>query len=353
MSTPKQYTAAVIGCGAPQGSSVKGVGCSIGNTHGQMYVEHPRTTLIAAADIKPENLAAFRTRFDVPHGHADYRVILSEYRPDIVSIATHVGLHRRMIEDAARAGMKGIFCEKPFVASPAELRAVYDAVRETGVKLVIAHVRRYRPAFMAARDLYQSGAIGQPVMCLAGIQDWDLSEWGSHWLDMFRFFHNDRPLKWVMGQARVRGQRIYGHATEEHAVAYFEFEGGGRGVVDGGVKLNGDAQMTLVGTDGSIRVYDENRLVIDSPNGRETKDFTEPTRNNWHSLWLDNLQGLVDWLDGGAEPPIGLTYTGPSAELNLAAYVSALRGDRVDFPLDESFWSIDEWPLETIARRAT
>jgi hypothetical protein len=37
--------------------------------------------------------------------------------------------------------------------------------------------------------------------------------------------------------------------------------------------------------------------------------------------------------------------------LNLAAYLSAVAGDRIDLPLDE--FGLDEWPLEVLARRAT
>jgi predicted dehydrogenase len=344
-------TAAVIGCGAARPGSGKAGGFAIGHTHAIMYGSNPRTRLIASADVNEENLRAFNEKFNVPHGYSDYREMLERHRPDIVSIATYVGLHRQMIEDAARAGAKAIFCEKPFVCSPVELRAVRDVVRETGVKLSIAFVRRYRPAFIRARELYSSGAIGQSVLCAAGIQDWDLSEWGSHWFDMFRFFHRDALVKWVLCQARVRGGRMYGHAMEDHAAAYFEFEGGGKGLVDGGVGING-AVMSLIGSEGTIRIYDEARLVIDDARGRHVEDYSLPDGNPWHALWNDNLSAILKWMDGGEEPQIGFTHTAPSVELNLAAYTSAVRGDQVDFPLDDAFWSIGEFPVEELARRA-
>jgi hypothetical protein len=37
-----------------------------------------------------------------------------------------------------------------------------------------------------------------------------------------------------------------------------------------------------------------------------------------------------------------------TAELNLAAYVSCLRRDRVDLPLADPL--LDEWPVEKLAR---
>ena len=41
--------------------------------------------------------------------------------------------------------------------------------QRSGVKIAVAFVRRYRPAFIRARDLFMKGSIGKPVLCLAGI----------------------------------------------------------------------------------------------------------------------------------------------------------------------------------------
>jgi predicted dehydrogenase len=215
---------------------------------------------------------------------------------------------------------------------------------------MIAHIRRYKPAFELAKKLYTDGTVGKPVMCIAGIEGWDLSEWGSHWLDMFRFFHNDAPVKWVFGQARVREQRGYGHAMEEHAIAYFEFEGGGKGFVDGGAKI-GDATMTLIGTSGTIRIYGEDELHIDTAQGRRVEKFTDKMSTDWQAIWGAAISDLVQWLDGGPEPRIGFSHTAASAELNLAAYVSAIRGDRIDLPLVPGACDdIDAFPIDVLKR---
>jgi predicted dehydrogenase len=343
------YRAAVIGVGNHFESLRKGGGHRIGYVHGQMYRQNDRSEIVAAADISDINLRTWVKHFEVPGGFLDYRQMLKEARPDIVSICTYVGTHYPMIVDCARAGVKAVFCEKPFVCSPVELQGVRDIITETGLKLVISHVRRYRPAFMRVRELFRQGAIGKPMLCTAGIADWDLSEWGSHWLDIFRYFHQDQPVKWVLGQARVRDQRGYNHAMEEHAVAYFGFEDGGRGLLDGGCALNGEATMTLLGTEGTIRVLGENKLVIDTASGRKVEEFTDPSSVDWFPIWPLCLQDLVAWLDGKEEPRIGFTYTGPTAELNLAAYISAVRGDRIDLPLTDD---LNEWPVEVLARRA-
>jgi predicted dehydrogenase len=348
-SAGSRYTAALIGAGrAGEVTYVKGGGHQIGYTHAQTYARSDQVELVAAADINPENLSAFQETFEVAQGYADYREMLARVKPDVVSICTYVGLHRQMIEDAARSGAKGILCEKPFLASPADMAAVAAIVAETGVKIMVPHIRRYFPAFARAKELYASGAVGQPLLCMAGIEGWDLSEWGSHWLDMFRFFHDDQPLKWVFGQMRVRDARGYGHAMEEHGVAYFEFENGGKGLLDGGRGMNGESTMTLVGSAGTLRVLRENAVVIEDAAGHRTESFADHPRSSYPAIWDCLLADLVSWLDGGEEPMLGTTNMLKTSELNLAAYISAVRGDRVDLPLQGT---LDQWPVEALARR--
>jgi predicted dehydrogenase len=350
MST-QTYRAAIIGVGkAGQGTDQKGGGHQIGYVHSQQWKDNPRTELVSGADINAENLAAWQEKFQVPGGYADHHEMLEREKPDIVSICTYVGWHRRMIEDCARAGVKGIFCEKPFLASPADIAAVRGIVKETGVKIAVAHIRRHHPVFIRIRDLIRSGAIGEPLLFSAGIPGWDLAEWGSHWLDIFRFFNNDSPIRWVMGQARVRGSRGYGHALEEHAIAYWEFENGCKGFIDGGEKLTQPFAMILTGTEGDIRQIGNDSLILINGSGR--KEETPPLEEDaWGSLWRGAIKPFLDWIDGGPEPELGFQNVVQTCELNLAAYISAAQGDRVDLPLTD--FSLAEWPLESIARKHT
>lgn len=343
------YTAAVIGAGkAKDEGFVKGGGHRIGYTHGETYGRSARTRLVAVADINVENLRAYQETYDLEQGFTDYREMLTVVQPDIVSICTYVGLHRQMILDACQAGVKGIICEKPFLAAPVDLNAVAEAAASSGTKIVVPHIRRYFPAFARAKELYTGGEIGEPLLCIAGIPGWDLSEWGSHWLDMFRFFHDDQPVEWVFGQARVRNQRGYGHAMEDHAVAYFGFANGGKAILDGGMKMAGEWTMTLVGTSGTIRIRREDELVIERAEGQRTESYVNHPRSTYPAIWDCLLADLIDWLDGGKEPMLGLTNMLKTSELNLAAYLSALHGDRIDLPIVSE---LVEWPVEALAQR--
>lgn len=341
-------TSAIIGVGAPVPSATRGGGHQIGYTHAGAYLRQPAVQLRAAADVNLTNLHAFRlAKGERISGYDDYRRMLHDVRPDIVSVCTYVGLHREILEACATAGVAGVICEKPFVNSPADLEAVQALVDRTGIKIVVTHVRRYLPAFAAAARAFQEGTIGRPMFGFVGLEGWDLSEMGSHQFDLMRMVHGDRPVKYVMGQGRVTDAEGYGHAMEDHAVAYLEFEGGSRGLIDGGHGMVGE-RFSLVGTEGTIHVLDENRIEIYGPRGVKTSDFSNDPASSWETIWDRLLTSLVEWMQGGPEPCCGFSNAAKSAELSLAAYVSMIRGDRVDLPLVDS---LDEWPVDLLARR--
>lgn len=342
------YTAAIIGAGKPNHTWNKGGGHQIGYTHAAAYQRNPHTNLIGVADIATAHLDAFNERFDTV-GFTNYREMLESQRPDIVSICTYVGLHAEMIEAAVDAGVKAIFCEKPFVATPAQLARIHTRITQSQTKLAIAHVRRYRTAFQQARTLINDGYIGMPIACIAGIDGWDLSEWGSHWLDMYRFLLNESAVSWVMGQARVRDTRGYSHAMEDHATVHIGFANGARGILDGGKALPGSDIMTIVGSSGIITMHSEESLTLTNANGAFTHDYTGHV--TWDGCWDNSVAGIVRWLDDGTEPIIGFNHTWQSAELNLAAYVSMVERDRIDIPMQST---LDVWPVELLVpRKAT
>lgn len=352
MTNPRstgRLRAAVVGVGQAAGTgSPTGGAFRIGHAHARAYNASERFDLVSAADINADNLAFFQNAFSLGKGHSSLQAMLEADRPDVVSICTYVGLHISMLEACANAGVKGVICEKPLVNSPAELARLRKLAAATGLKIIVPHFRRYLPAFARAREIYASGRIGERVCVTAAIGDgWDLSEWGSHWLDMFRFFHGDAMPDWVMGQARVRDRRGFGHAMEDHAVAVMQFPGGGRGVLDVGPSyLPTEANMVLTGTEGVVVIRKERELTLVSSDGTTHEDYS--AEHDFIAVWSRMFDTLADWVEGGAEPELGLSHVSGTAELNLGCYMSMVNGDRIDFPLATEH---DEWPVEALARR--
>lgn len=345
MTTNNQskYRVALVGVGKAIKAGDSKDGCKIGYQHAVNLAAFERASLVAGMDINEENLHAWQKEFRIDRGYTDYEKLLAELRPEIVCIATYVGTHFPLIEKAAQAGVKGILCEKPFLNSPLELKKLRLLIAESGIKIVVNHMRRYQPLFIQIRNLLAAGRIGRVELMSAGITGWDLSEWGAHWLDCFRFLNNDEPIQWVFGQTRTRSQRSFGHAMEEHAMAYLHFAGGCKAVLDGGSQIGG-ATMSIQGSEGMIRVINEGKAEIFTREGVETISCESYGHAVWHGPW----NALLDWMEGAKEPDLGATNQLLTSELNLAAYVSALTGDRVDLPL---LSDLAVWPVDAIAER--
>lgn len=77
-------------------------------------------------------------------------------RPDVVSINTYTDTHAELAIRAMEAGAH-VFVEKPLALTVESARAVVEAARKTGRKLVIGYILRHHPAWneliRAAREL--------------------------------------------------------------------------------------------------------------------------------------------------------------------------------------------------------
>ena len=85
-------------------------------------------------------------------------------------------------------------------------------------------------------------------------------------------------------------------------------------------------------------INDKGHTVIDASENSDT----------WELLYTS----LITQFEGGAESPVNFTRCVPTAEINLGAYLSAVKGDRVDLPLSGSDAAYDRWPLDELAARA-
>ena len=347
------YRAVVIGCGVG-GQGRAGVH-SIGYLHGGAYRRSDRIELVAAADLVAENAANYAKEFGFERTYSDYRAMLKEERPDFVSVCTWPPLHADMVVAAAEAGAKAIWCEKPMALSMGDVDRMIDACERNGSKLVVNHQRRFLGPFQEVRKIIAAGGIGQVLTIHAGIEGWDLLSWGTHWIDMFRFFLGDQRCEWVVAQIDARGQqRKYGHRVEDHAFTCFAFEGGAHAFLETGRTIPNAPTMRIAGTEGIIDILEGDaaakgtiRVLSGSTNGWEYPETSETTYD--FATATDRLLAqLVAWVDGGPEPSVSARGGRATTEMIMACYESARRGAIIDLPVEAK-----DFPLETLAERAS
>ncbi len=90
----------------------------------------------------------------------DWRAMVNRDDIDLVDICTPNFLHVENVEEAARAG-KNIICEKPLANDLEGARKMLSAVEEAGVKAMCGFNYRQAPAIKLARQIIESGEIGE------------------------------------------------------------------------------------------------------------------------------------------------------------------------------------------------
>jgi UDP-N-acetylglucosamine 3-dehydrogenase len=139
-------------------AAVIGVG-AMGRNHARVYNEIPDVELAAVADLDP-TLANEASRLHRAQAYTDYRAMLAEVRPDVVSVAVPTQAHRQVTLDALEAGCHALV-EKPIAATLEEGRRMIERAAELGRVLAIGHIERYNPAVIELKRRLDAGELGR------------------------------------------------------------------------------------------------------------------------------------------------------------------------------------------------
>ena len=345
-----------------------------GHAIDELWTAVEGTELVAVADESADGLAKAVERLgraagSPPLGFRDWRAMLAEVKPEIVSLCMrHIDCHAEMAIAAAEAGVEGIFLEKPFVRTAAEADAVIAACRASGTKLALAMVNRHSPTYAVVRDLVEDGRIGRLLELRGrGKEDKrgggeDLWVLGCHVLDMMAdlggaprwcqatITRDGRPITQADATEGPEGLgAIAGDAVEamyglaDGPVGFFA------SVREAGLKQP-NFSLTLVGTKGAIHIRPDNlphAYLREAPLWRVDKEVPwQPIgpeglgsplpeqdvdraaeRANWGRLAaLDLLAAITE----DREPETGMYAGRTTVEMIAAIYASALSGRRID-----------------------
>lgn len=84
-------------------------------------------------------------------------------RVDVVDVCAPTDRHHELALAAAAAG-RHVICEKPLARTSVQAREMIAACRDAGVELLVGHVVRFFPEYVAAKRAIERGAIGTPAV---------------------------------------------------------------------------------------------------------------------------------------------------------------------------------------------
>src|SRR5688572_7478053 len=110
--------------------------------HAEAYQTTAGFELVAAANRSEGKLHEFGVRRGVNALYTDFREMLRQEKPDVVSVCTQSPEKAEVAIAAAEAGVKAIIVEKAMATSMAEANAMIQAAEANGALLVVNHPSR-------------------------------------------------------------------------------------------------------------------------------------------------------------------------------------------------------------------
>jgi len=128
--------------------AVVGVG-SMGASHARVYSALPDVALVGVSDVDAGRCREIADRFGAA-AFADYRDLAG--RVDAVSVAVPTAAHAQVARFFLEKGVS-VLVEKPMARTAAEAVDLVKAAKRTGATLMVGHIERFNPAFMAIDEM--------------------------------------------------------------------------------------------------------------------------------------------------------------------------------------------------------
>jgi len=352
----RRHKAALIGLGRIADTiddEQVGSGWLVPFSHMGSYSQVPGVDVVGAADLYPDQRAAFGRRWGIPdsHLHERYEDLLERERPEIVSVCTSAGPRARIVLEIVRlvregcASVRAIWAEKPLAISLADADAMVAACRDAGIVLVTNAMRASDVYYRRARALIDAGELGR-MLQITGYGAGNLSHMGVHLIGAMCVLAGGaapmgQRVAWLMGECESDAKAAANDDLRGNA--YLAFENGARGFVR--MLPSGAATWTIdaIGETGMIRIKNANegyefelwRMGQAVTGAAETPvRYVFPRPQKIWSAGVGQVKDIISCLETGKAPNCPGEMGAHLLEIAIAIRESHRRGNaRVDLPL--------------------
>lgn len=314
-------------------------------SHAAGYAAIPEVELAAFADVEQSKAKSLAERYGVRAAYADYREMIEQEQPEIVSIATPCTSHAEITTFAAEHGVRGIYCEKGMACSLAEADAMVEAVERGGAKFNMGTLRRWHPGVNKAGELIAAGEIGQ-VTTLVSYSLGSLLHSGSHYIDLLLNLAGDPGVEWVQGTVVSDAFDPEAPTSEVDlsGMATIRFD---NGIFGHALSTPLVAEVEIIGTEGAIRAHNNclrwhlrKSEPVPGPKTHKEHNIRQFPHFERVSPTVGCIRDLMQAIESDGETRGGVRLARLNTEIAFAVVESHRRGGaRVALPLENrDFW---------------
>lgn len=325
----EKFKLGIIGAGGFSNNHLNGI-------KGLDFVE-----VVAICDVVEENARNQAEKYNIPHYYTDHKELLKHEEIQAVTLPLPDQVHASIAVDAMKAG-KHVLCEKPMALSREDCEIMIKTAKETGMQLMVGQIGRYTPAFVKAKEIFDSGEIGELMFIeseyahdyskIGGQGGWRVTPerhpilgGGCHAIDLIRMIAGNPEEVFAYANNKV----LTDWPINDTTVAVMKFGNGAIGKVfnSHGCKRKYTMRTVVQGTKGTL-IFDNSRPWItmfkeefrgeDSYLGREQQNIemklgialnnhnTEAEIGDFCKCIMEGRAVTTDGIEGASTVAVGL-----------------------------------------------
>ena len=296
------------------------------------YADNKNVQLVAYYDLNSARAAELAQKYG-GKVYGSYLELLAQPEIDAVSVCTANHAHAEISMAALKAG-KHVLCEKPMATSLADCEAMVKAAKESGRFLMLGHNQRLAKAHVKARELIQSGLIGEIVSFRTtfghgGPETWSvdpgqnvwffdknkaamgaMADLGIHKTDLIHFLTGQAVVETTarlltLDKRDASGELI---GVDDNAMCIYRLSGGAVGTMTASWTFYGaeDNSTVIYGTKGILRIYDDPAysIKLTTCDGENVLYEIDKIQTNDNQTKSGIIDAFVDCLVNQREPEI-------------------------------------------------
>lgn len=342
------------------------IGCGRISTNHIKAAVNNKLEIVAVCDIVPENMETLLAKHGLEADasikrYTDYKQMLSENEPELVSIATESGSHAEIALYCIEKGIH-VIIEKPMAMSLADADRIIALAQEKQVKVSACHQNRFNIAVQEMRAALESGRFGRlshgsiHVRWNRNQEYYTQAPWRGTWAQdggalMNQCIHGIDLLRWTFGD---EVEEVYGQTrqqfhdyleAEDIGMAVVKFKNGAIATIEGTTNVypqNLEETLYIFGEKGTVKIGGKSTNNIDVWNfadetvaDEKNKGLQEATSNVYGNGHTSLFADVMDAIQNDRKPYVDAQAGRNALELVLAIYKSQKTGQPVKLPLQD------------------